>query len=72
MSENPPEGTSASLVVRPGDTFIVGYGRPLGPDTVQRLRERLREHLGADVKILILDEVAHMGVYRPDGRKGSA
>ena len=54
------------VVVRPGDTLIVGLSRSnLQSGQLQHLREQLEERLPG-VETLVVGDVAQFAVYRPD------
>jgi hypothetical protein len=52
--------------MRPGDTLVVGLVPQLTMLEVERVRARFEQVL-PDIKVVVLDQVANLLVYRPDG-----
>lgn len=55
----------SELTVRPGDTLIISYCRPLTQEESSRIKEQLAEQLPS-VKVVLLDQVTGMAVVRDD------
>lgn len=53
-----------AIVVRPGDTLILRYSRPLSAQHVENLKRQLREEL-PDVRTVIV-QADGMAVYRTE------
>jgi hypothetical protein len=67
MTEQAPGGIAASgVVVRPGDTLIVGFRPGLSLDHCKAIKEQAEQELPG-VRIVVMDQVAAMTVYRPEG-----
>jgi hypothetical protein len=67
MADQAPGDMSAGgVVVRPGDTLIVGFHPALSLDQSNAIKERIAESLPG-VRIAVMDQVAAMTVYRPEG-----
>lgn len=63
MDETLPTPCGA-LVIRPGDTLIVRFQKPMSMDHADRVKKGLEELLPgvADVVLIVADQIA---VYRP-------
>jgi hypothetical protein len=54
------------LVVRPGDTLLIALNRRLNDDEFADMRDRLRGECPQLDKVLFVEDVAALAVYRPD------
>ena len=55
-----------ALVVRPGDTLILRYSRPVTQTIVNLLRERVRHYLPDVADVIVIDNCEQLAVFRPD------
>lgn len=53
------------ILVRPGDTLVVGVNRALSQHEAHVLTERLAEKL-PDVPVVIIDQCTGLAVHQPD------
>jgi len=59
-------GDLQRLDVRPGDKFVLTCERSVDEDTLLRLRDALRDFLGEDAQVLILDSGLKIGAVRAE------
>ena len=53
-------------IVRPGDTLVLSFGRYIDAEECERVSLQVAAELPG-VRVTVIDQVAHMAVYRPDG-----
>lgn len=62
-----PQSTEVKrLAIRPGDLLVLKVDHYLDDEAVDDLHVRLLEALGPDVKVLVLEPGAEIGVIGPD------
>lgn len=59
----------STAVVRPGDTLVLCFEKPVTDTQVERLREQAREAL-PDVRLAVIEGVKGLAVYRPADSAG--
>jgi hypothetical protein len=55
------------VVVRSGDTLVIGISRPLTPDQADQIRDRCKEYLPADVGVIVVSDAAQLAVISEQG-----
>jgi hypothetical protein len=57
---------AAVAVVRPGDTLVIAFSRPLGADEARALPDMFRPAIPESVHICLIDQVSGMAVVRSE------
>ena len=60
-----PEAVLSTFIVYPGDTLILGFARPLSPESLDRIVDRARHQLPG-LNVVVVDQLTHLAVYRAD------
>ena len=64
MSADPIGDAVRAVVVRPGDTLVIGLDGPLNPDVRHRLAAMARELLPPSASLLLVDRCTGLAVWR--------
>jgi hypothetical protein len=55
-------GDMQRLEVKPGDVYVIQSDQPISSDTVERIRQSVRQVLGAETKVLVIGNGLKFGV----------
>lgn len=64
LQEKAPPSGEKQIVVRPGQTLVIGYSAPVSESQAEVVKARLRERLPG-VDIVVIGHVQQMLVYEP-------
>ena len=64
------EHATAAVVVRPGDTLVVGIGGVVRPEQGEQIKEALQEQLGCKVLIVSAQHPVSLAVVRGEADDG--
>lgn len=56
---------AAGLVIRPGDTLILTFNRPMTAEEVHKIGEQIEAKLPG-VRVALVDQASGLAAYRPE------